>query len=135
MPLIEVDDATDRYLAFAAGVAGLTKGEVVARLVARAQAAVEPQPAEDGNAEPASVRVYADYAGHRTYALFVPGPGRIEITSGALAGRSFRTPSQAAREIVHHHNPNVSPHRNGWGFFFVAATGAPLQSLRHRSVQ
>lgn len=133
MPQIEVDDATDGYLAFAAGVAGMTKGQVVARLVAQAQSAVAPSAGEE-EAEPASVRVYADYAGHRTYASFIPGPGRIDITSGPLAGQSYRTPSQAAREIVKHYNPAVSPHRNGWGFFFVAATGAPLQSLRHRSV-
>lgn len=134
MVQIEVDDATDTYLAFAASIAGMTKGQVVARLVAQAQAAVAPGPADGGEEEPASVRVYADYAGHRTYASFTPGPGRIEITSGPLAGQSFRTPSQAAREIVKHYKPDVSPHRNGWGFFFVAATGAPLQTLRHRSV-
>ncbi|AEB47588.1 hypothetical protein VAB18032_02520 [Micromonospora maris AB-18-032] len=134
MPQIEVDDATDRYLTFAAGITGMTKGQLVARLVEQAQAAAAPEPATPDGDEPASVRVYADYAGHRTYGMFVPGPGRIEITSGPLAGRSFRTPSQAAREIVQHYNPAVSPHRNGWSFFFVAATGAPLQSLRHRSV-
>lgn len=134
MPEIEVDDETDRYLAFAAGISGLTKGQVVARLVAQVQAAATPREAPDEEGEPAPIRIYADYAGHRTYAIFVPGPGRIEITSGPLAGRSFRTPSEAAREIVKHYNPKVSPHRNGWGFFFVAATGAPLQSLRRRSV-
>lgn len=132
MPHIDVDEATDRYLAFAASIAGLTKGEVVARLVAQVQAGTAPSPGDEANEEPASVRVYADYAGHRTYASFVPGPGRIDVTSGPLAGRSFRTPSQAAREIVKHYNPEVSPHRNGWSFFSLATTGAPLQSLRHR---
>jgi hypothetical protein len=134
LPHVDVDEATDKYLAFAASIAGLTKGEVVARLVLQAQAATALPLGEGDNEEPASVRVYADYAGHRTYASFVPGPGRIDITSGPLAGQSFRTPSQAAREIVRHYNPNVSPHRNGWSFFFLATTGAPLQSLRHRAV-
>ncbi|KXK58818.1 hypothetical protein AWW66_27625 [Micromonospora rosaria] len=132
MPNIDVDEATDRYLAFAANIAGLTKGEVVAKLVAQVQAVGVPVSEEGGDDEPATVRVYADYAGHRTYASFVPGLGRIDITSGPLAGRSYRTPSQAAREIVKHYNPEVSPHRNGWTFFLLAATGAPLQSLRHR---
>lgn len=132
MPHIEVDEATDKYLAFAASIAGLTKGEVVARLVAQAQAASPPLPVEYTDEDVPSVRIYADYAGHRTYASFVPGPGRIEITSGPLAGRTFRTPSQAAREIVSHYNPDVSPHRNGWSFFLLASTGAPLQTLRHR---
>ncbi|OZV79747.1 hypothetical protein CA850_16905 [Micromonospora echinospora] len=130
MPQIDVDEETDSYLAFAAALAGLTKGQVVARLVKQVQGAA----ALSGGAEtePASVRIYADYAGHRTFGLFVPGPGRIEITSGPLEGETFRTPSEAAREIVKHYNPGVSPHRNGWGFFFVAANGAPLQSLRHK---
>ncbi|MFI0796750.1 hypothetical protein ACH4OY_29295 [Micromonospora rubida] len=133
MPAIDIDDATDRYLAFAAGIAGLTKGQVVARLVAQAQAAAQASVEPDTvDREPAAVRIYADYAGHRTYGAFVPGPGRIDITSGALAGRSFRTPSEAAREIVKHYNPEVSPHRNGWSFFYLVATGAPLQSLRGR---
>ncbi|MFI5488775.1 MULTISPECIES: hypothetical protein [Micromonospora] len=134
MPQVEVDDGTDDYLTFAASIAGITKGEVVARLVAQARAGSVPSPEEGADQEPASVRVYADYAGHRTYGLFVPGPGRIEITSGPLSGRSFRTPSQAAREIVKLYNPDVSPHRNGWSFFALASTGAPLQTLRYRAV-
>ncbi|WFE62634.1 hypothetical protein [Micromonospora sp. WMMD714] len=133
MPAIDVDDETDRYLAFAAGIAGLTKAQVVARLVAQAQAAVQAAGSLDAvDQEPAAVRIYADYSGHRTYGVFVPGPGRIDITSGALAGKSFRTPSEAAREIVKHYNPDVSPHRNGWSFFYLVGTGAPLQSLRGR---
>ncbi|MEU2614463.1 hypothetical protein ABZ570_23205 [Micromonospora sp. NPDC007271] len=133
MPSIDVDDDTDRYLAFAASVSGLTKGQVVARLVADARARAESSPgASRGEKEPAAVSVYADYAGHRTYASFIPGPGRIEITSGPLAGQTFKTPSQAARQIVQHYNPEVSPHRNGWNFFLLAETGAPLQTLRHR---
>lgn len=134
MAQIEVDDATDAYLAFAASIAGMTKGQVIARLVAQVQAVVASREDESGEEEPAPVRIYADYGGHRTFASFIPGPGRIEITSGPLTGQSFRTPSQAAREIVKYYNPDVNPHRNGWGFFLVAATGAPLQTLRHRSV-
>lgn len=132
MPQVEIDEETDRYLAFAAGLAGLTKGQVVARLVEQVQNAGTGAAAGGSQTEPTSVRIYADYGGHRTFGTFVPGPGRIEITSGPMAGKAFRTPSEAAREIVKHYNPEVSPHRNGWGFFFVAATGAPLQSLRHR---
>ncbi|MFI6758520.1 hypothetical protein ACIBF5_05160 [Micromonospora sp. NPDC050417] len=132
MPQIEIDDATDRLLEFAASIAGLSKGQVVARLVEQSQpAAALPPAVADG--EPNPVRVHADYAGHRTQALFIPGPNRIEITSGPLADRAFRTPSEAARAIVAHYNPGVSPHRNGWAFFLVSATGASLQSLRHRA--
>ena len=133
MPSVEVDDDTDRYLAFAAEIAGLTKGQVVAKLVMDARSRVMSPTAERGDREePRAVRVFADYAGHRTYASFIPGPGRLEITSGPLNGRVFKTPSQAAREIVGHYNPEVSPHRNGWSFFLIEETGAPLQTLRHR---
>ncbi|MFI6131051.1 hypothetical protein [Micromonospora sp. NPDC051141] len=133
MPSIDVDEETDRYVAFAADIAGLTKGQVVARMVREARARAEARAGEAGAGdEPSAVQVYADYAGHRTFASFVPGPGRIEITSGPLAGRVFKTPSQAAREIVKHYNPEVSPHRNGWSFFLIAETAAPLQTLRHR---
>ncbi|GAB3856413.1 hypothetical protein GCM10029963_52730 [Micromonospora andamanensis] len=62
----------------------------------------------------------------------MPGPGRVEITAGPLAGQVFKTPSQAARAIVGHYKPEVSPHRNGWSFFVIEETGAPLQILRHR---
>ncbi|MEV0001270.1 hypothetical protein AB0H28_03145 [Micromonospora sp. NPDC050980] len=133
MPLIDIDEDTDNYLAFAADVAGLTKGQIVARLVreARTRAGARRDEPTDGEETPA-VKVYADYAGHRTFASFVPGPGRIEITSGPLAGRVYKTPSQAAREIVKHYNPEVSPHRNGWSFFLISDNSAPLQTLRYR---
>lgn len=130
MPHVEVDDDTDGYLEFAANIAGLTKGEVVARLVEQARAVVSPQPEA---AEPSAVRVHADYAGHRTTALFTPGPGRIEITSGPLAGQVYRTPSEAARRVIKRYKPGVSGSRNGWSFWVVTGTGAQLQSLRHAS--
>ena len=133
MPSIEIDDDTDRYLSFAAEIAGLSKGQIVAKLVTDARSRVRsPLPERGDRGEPQAVRVYADYAGHRTYASFVPGPGRVEITSGPLAGQVFKTPSQAARAIVGHYKPEVSPHRNGWSFFVFEETGAPLQILRHR---
>jgi hypothetical protein len=44
----------------------------------------------------------------------------------------FRTPSEAARKVVAEINPGVSPHRNGWSFWVISATGAPLQAIRHR---
>ncbi|MFI7076973.1 hypothetical protein ACIBO1_06755 [Micromonospora sp. NPDC049903] len=133
MPSIEIDDDTDRYLSFAAEIAGLSKGQIVAKLVVDARSRLRaPLPERGDREEPKAVRVYADYAGHRTYASFVPGPGRMEITSGPLAGQVFKTPSQAARAIVGHHKPEVSPHRNGWSFFLIEDSNVPLQSLRHR---
>jgi hypothetical protein len=128
MATIKVDEETDRYLEFAAKIAGVTKGEVVARLVAASSVSAGP-PSEQ---RVDTVAIHADYDGHRTNARFVPGPGRIEIADGPLAGKSYKTPSEAARAVVTHFRPEVSPQRNGWIFWVVTATGAPLQSIRHR---
>lgn len=108
MPLIEIDEDDDDYLSFAASIAKLSKKQVVKRLIRQAAAtAVDPSDPEIG------VPIHADYEGHRTRALFVPGPGRVEITDGPLRGVVCRTPSEAARRVVHELNPRVSPHRNG----------------------
>lgn len=128
MPQIEVDEETYRNLAFAARVAGIEVGEVVARLVALPR---EPSTPEPVGGEPASVPVHADYDGRRTRANFTPGPGRIEILSGPLAGSVYRTPSEAARAVVSEQRPEVNPQRNGWTFWIETATGAPIQGLRH----
>ncbi|HWG99096.1 MAG TPA: hypothetical protein VNV66_07170 [Pilimelia sp.] len=124
MPIVEVDAATDRYLAFAAQLAGVSKGAVIAQMIERMRAA---EPSE----RPTELMIYADYAGHRTHGVFVPGPGRVEITSGPLAGSSYKTPSEAARAVVAQYNPTVSPHRNGWTFWSLESSGQPLQTVRH----
>ena len=128
MPHIEVDDETDGYLEFASSLTGLTKGQLIAQLVAKSRAGGAPET----QGKPQAVNIHGDYLGHRTEAHFIPGPGRIDITSGPLAGRSFRTPSEAAREVVKSYNPDVSPHRNGWSFWVVSSTNAPLQTIRNR---
>jgi hypothetical protein len=130
MPNIEVDAETDRYLEFAARIAGLSKGAVVARLVGMYQTS-RGDPTAVPEPEPRVVPIHADYEGHRTHANFVLGPGRIEVLSGPCTGTTYRTPSEAARAVVSAYKPDVSPHRNGWTFWIVTATGAPLQSLRH----
>jgi hypothetical protein len=128
VPTVEIDQVTDQFLEFAAKVAGISKGEVVTQLVATSQPAPVAAPADP----PAtSVPIHADYEGHRTHARFHPGPGRIEITDGPLAGTSYRTPSEAARAVVAHYKPDVSPHRNGWHFWIITKTGGPLQAIRH----
>lgn len=57
--------------------------------------------------------VYADYDGHRTHASYDPDTTRIDVTFGPLAGRSFKTPTGAARAVVAHYKPGISPNRNG----------------------
>ncbi|MDG4822472.1 hypothetical protein O7635_11485 [Asanoa sp. WMMD1127] len=127
MAQVEIDDETNSYLEFAANLTGQTKGQVVAQLVARSRLTTQPE-AVDGS--PSTVKIHCDYNGFRTKALFHRGPGRIEIEDGPLKGRAFRSPSEAAREVVRHYNPAVSPHRNGWVFWVVTATGKQLQTIR-----
>jgi hypothetical protein len=128
MTLVEIDDTTDQYLEFAARVAGLTKGQVIAQLVAATSTPAPPTTTTDQD----EVAIHADYDGRRTLARFIPGPGRIEIVDGPLAGNVYRTPSEAARAVVSHYKPAVSPHRNGWEFWIITASQHPLQSIRRR---
>jgi hypothetical protein len=128
MATIEVDAETDRYLDFASRVARISKGEVVARLVA-----AEGLPELDAAPPAVGVLVHSDYAGYRTRARFVPGPARIEILDGPLAGKTFKSPTAAARAVVSHYRPTVSAHRNGWSFWTVSASGVPLQNLRYQA--
>jgi hypothetical protein len=133
VPIIEVDQETDEFLAVAARVAGISKGEVVAQLIDLAKADPSRQ-GSDGQTRAGTVPIFADYEGHRTLAQFIRGPGRIEITDGPLAGSSFKTPSEAAREVVRHYNPSVSANRNGWTFWQIVGNGAPLQTIRYEDV-
>lgn len=133
---VKVDEQTHRSLEFAARMSGCSTGEVVARLVA---AASMPTPAasEDGVpavAARARVEVYADYAGHRTHGWFDPVTTRVDVTSGPLTGKGFKTPTGAARALVAHYKPDVNPNRNGWSFWVLDdGSGRLLQSIRGTS--
>lgn len=127
MAAIEVDDATKRTVSFAARMADVSEGEIVRRLIMASSLDDEhPGP------ELSSVPIYSDYEGHRTHALYF-APARVEITDGPLKGRSFKTPTGAARAIVRHYNPHVNDNRNGWSFWQIDNGGGPrvwLQSIR-----
>jgi hypothetical protein len=134
MPHIEIDQQTDDYLSLAARVAGISKGQVVAQLIAFTRSGSADVDSPRASQEAPGLRtvgIHADYEGHRTSAVFVRGLGRIDIIDGPLIGRSYKTPSEAAREIVATYNPNVTSNRNGWTFFVVSDTGAPLQTIRY----
>jgi hypothetical protein len=127
MASIEVDEAIKRTVSFAARMAEVTEGEIIRRLVnASALARADPETGEE------SVEIYADYEGHRVHARYF-APARVEIVDGPLAGRSFKTPTGAARAVVRLYNPSVNDNRNGWGFWQIKnATGSRvwLQSIR-----
>ncbi|WP_380279024.1 hypothetical protein [Kitasatospora purpeofusca] len=133
MPHVEVDIQTARALEFAARMAGITPGQVVARLVQEASPVHtrEAIPTESRPTGDKRVAIHAQYEGFLTEALFDPVTGRVDITSGPLKGTSHRTPSSAARAIINHHNPKVSGARNGWSFFSLSdGSGRPLQTIR-----
>jgi hypothetical protein len=133
MPKVEVDQQTDDYLALAAKVAGISKGQVVTQLVVLARSE-SPSAAPVRLGGDREVAIHADYEGHRTNAQFIRGPGRIEIIDGPIAGESFKTPSEAAVRVVREYNPEVNPNRNGWTFWVISETGAPLQTIRYDDV-
>jgi hypothetical protein len=113
MASIEVDKETKRTVTFAARMAGITEGELIRRWINESSSSFDkPETNEKG------VRIFADYEGHRTHALYF-APARVEITDGPLRGKSFKTPSGAARAVVRHYNPGVNDNRNGWTFWQV----------------
>jgi hypothetical protein len=123
MATIEVDEAAKRTVSFAARMAGVTEGEIVRRLIAANALEEEGDPRQEG------VLIYADYEGNRTRARYFP-PARVEITDGPLKGRSFRSPTGAARAVVRHYNPTVNDNRNGWSFWQIDNGGGPRVWLR-----
>jgi len=131
---LEIDARTARALEFAARMANVTPAQLVARLVD--QASLPTPYGEAGGSPPSTtaehrVAIYADYEGFRTRALFDPGTSRVDITSGPLEGRSHKSPTGAAGAVVGHYKPTVSPHRNGWSFWFIDdGSGRMLQSIR-----
>jgi hypothetical protein len=78
------------------------------------------------------VPIHAIYEGRRTEALFDPRTEQVDVVGGPLAGRSYRTPSGAAVDVVRQHNRAINPNRNGWSFWIVSGTGQRLISLRRR---
>jgi len=126
MGIIELDDTTHQSLRLVAAALSTTEGGAVAELLRRL-AATSPV-ADVGNDE---VPIHAMYRRQRVDAVYDRSAGVITIASGALAGQEFGSPSPAARAVVSAINPAVNPHRNGWGFWIVSATGQTLQSIRH----
>jgi hypothetical protein len=128
VPHIEVDATTHDKVLLLASAWGATEGAVVSRLLdefaRRVTGRSSPSPSGD------SVAIHAIYERVRTEALYHRPSGHVEVTSGPLRGRNFKTPSGAATAIVHSINSSVRPNRNGWGFFIVTQTGELLQTLR-----
>src|SRR4051812_5234912 len=130
MTSVELDQSTFDAIDLAARITGLSHSQVVARLVQQSRAAPAPAVLAPG-ADERAIDVQADYEGHRTTARFHQLTNRVDIVGGPLAGQSFKSPSSAARAVVAHYKPGVSPQRNGWTFWMLSdGSGRSLQSLR-----
>ena len=129
MRQIDVDEQTFEVIRLAALVAGVSEAEVVARAVRampKGRGDVPTVPVDPWS----DVEIYAVYQGRRVEAKFLPATRRVTMTSGPLAGRSFRTPSTAAAAVVADVNPDRGSPTNGWRFWRVVATNAHLDSIR-----
>lgn len=129
MVLIEVDENTARALELAARVSKSTPGGVVAMLVREAAPKVESS--TESTPPAAQLAVLADYEGHRTRGMLTVETGRLEISSGPLSGQSFKTPTGAAKAVIAHAHPGISPNRNGWEFWMLDDGSArPIKAIR-----
>lgn len=125
MPEITVSAETDRQLSLLASWDGTSKGEVVARLLANLS---KTETRSDD-----TVAVHKVYEKERIEGLYDPSSSTLTITSSPWSGEVFSKPSSAAIAVVQHFKPEANPNRNGWDFWRVTETGAPLQTLRsHR---
>ncbi|MEU8237674.1 hypothetical protein AB0C07_05470 [Actinoplanes missouriensis] len=120
-------------VSFAARMANMTEAGIIRRLISDSALPEgdSTQPDSEG------VDIHADYEGHRVRARYF-APTRIEITDGPLAGRSFKSPTGAARAVIRHYNPSVNDNRNGWTFWQLAGESGDrvtLQSIRPRAIR
>jgi hypothetical protein len=95
--------------------------------VAPASADTEGTPVDEHGRE---VDVYMDYHGQRVRGSFDRRSHALVVHDVPHPNRRFRSPSQAASEVVRALNPTVNPSRNGWITWFVTETNASLQSIR-----
>ncbi|WNO71518.1 MULTISPECIES: hypothetical protein [unclassified Streptomyces] len=116
---------------------GVDAEQVVLRLLKHFQEGAE-QAHDAGIDEPREeelggrIGVHVRYAGHRVPGAYDAESESVEILTGPAAGR-YKSPSGAATAVIQAFKPGVAPHRNGWSFWIVDATGARLQSLRGSS--
>jgi hypothetical protein len=109
----------------------ISAGEVVGRLLDEFLAdGDEPHGPDGSDAAEQGVLIHAVYEGNRIDAIYWPATRRVDVTSGTLTGRSYKSPSGVAIAVVQAYNPSVHPNRNGWTFWTVTASGEMLQSIR-----
>ena len=127
---IEVDESTYAVLRHGARTANLSEDEFL-RL---ALLSYRPTPPRDLPDDPwTPLRVHATYRRQRTDGQFVRATNRLTITTGALAGTTYPSPTAAAGAVVRAANPDrASGNNDGWNFWRIDGTGEPLASVRTR---
>lgn len=130
MATIEIDPETESAINFAAKVAGVSQSEIIRRLV-ELYSATEADGPTTPPARTSEVPIHLDYSGERTEGLFNRTTHRVEVASGPLAGKAWKSPSGAACAVIAELNPSVKPNRNGWKEWIVTETGETLQSIRN----
>ena len=139
MPSLNVDEETAEAIRGLAKEHAMTVGAVVELLLQAyhedvgRQVLTNARPIKDRAPDGSSVEVFMTYENERICAQFAPSTTSLAISSGPLAGQAFRSPSGAAKAVIQHTNPASDGSRNGWITWFVASSGQPLQSIRHRS--
>lgn len=130
--LVEVSKETYALIAFAARMAGVPEGDIVARaMTAYVDLGAAPQGDQADPWQP--VPVYAVYGGRRVTGEFVPANQRLLVTSEPVAGQAFKTPSGAARAVVAAWNPGrPTLGVNGWAFWKVAGSDDRIEVLRKK---
>ena len=130
MPAIGVHDQTFDKLRLLARAWNINEGEVVARLLNEFQRTDRRHSEAAGGRE--GLALHVTYEGTRVTATYDPVTSGVTITSGGLAGQTFRSPSGAAAALVGHLNPAVKPNRSGWSFWTLTDSAELLQSIRPR---
>lgn len=127
MGSVQLDAETHDRLRLVASALDKTEAETVAHLLDRlARSRREERPESPAGPEP----IHVIYKGERVDAEFDRDTEAVTVISGPLAGTRYDKPSPAARAVVGLISPDVNPHRNGWSFWIVSATGEPVQSIR-----
>jgi len=126
MVKVDVAIADYRRLMLLARAWRITPGDAVSRLLDHFEGELPEQTPKVDQRLP----VHAIYADQRVEGLFDPRNEHLEITTGPLAGRTYRSPSGAAVAVVGLHRKSVNPNRNGWTFWSLTETGELLQTMR-----
>ncbi|WP_191301436.1 hypothetical protein [Lentzea cavernae] len=127
MKTIDVGDSVHERVALLARVWDVSPSDVIRRLLDEFVRSGGQASREHGDDE---VPIHAMYEGQRIDAVYHTRTKRVDSGTGVLAGRSFKSPSDAAMAIVQALNPKVHPNRNGWTFWNITESDKTLATIK-----